>query len=156
MAANSKETEEKSLLNEVTFMTTTSEREKAQEVQNIGFAITATFTSPVHIPEFMLTSLVENLRKKKRRFNALEMPKDRRLMEKLKRRVQEAVKAGVSSSLKTSTIVKRFSPTVMKPIGDAFRIMERNGVDLRVIRGLTTNGIPLLKNPQFHEFVAAL
>ena len=78
------------------------------------------------------------------------MLKDRKEMEKLRKRVQEAEKAGVLSSLKSSTITKRFSQVpMMKSVGDAFGIMERDAVDLKVIRGLTANGISfnVLRNP---------
>ena len=87
------------------------------------------------------------------------MLKDRKQMEKLRKRVQEAEKAGVSSSLKSSTISKRFSQVpMMKSVGDAFGIMERDAVDLKVIRGLTANGITfnVLRNPQFNEMVATI
>ena len=67
------------------------------------------------------------------------------------RRVEEAEKNGVSSSLKTSTITKKQSMGVaaMKPIQVAFNVMEREMVDLKIMRGLCANGIPfnVLRNP---------
>ena len=76
------------------------------------------------------------------------------------RRVEEAEKNGVSSSLKTSTITTKQSMGVaaMKPIQGAFNVMEREMVDLKIMRGLYANGIPfnVLRNPQFGEIVTAI
>ncbi|XP_052170425.1 uncharacterized protein LOC127786803 [Diospyros lotus] len=47
---------------------------------------------------------------------------------------------------------------VSKPIEDSFHILEREQVDLKVMRGLCANGIPfnVLRNPQFVEMVTAI
>ena len=78
----------------------------------------------------------------------------------LRRRVEEVGKTGISSSLKTSTITKKQSMGVaaMKPIQAAFNVMEREMVDLKIMRGLCANGIPfnVLRNPQFVEMVTSI
>ena len=39
-----------------------------------------------------------------------------------------------------------------------FKIMDKNSVDMKVMRGLCANGIPfnVLRNPQFHEMISAI
>ena len=46
----------------------------------------------------------------------------------------------------------------IKPIQAAFNVMEREMVDLKIMRGLCANGIPfnVLRNPQFNEMVTAI
>ncbi|KAF2286305.1 hypothetical protein GH714_013692 [Hevea brasiliensis] len=85
--------------------------------------------------------------------------KDRVRYDKLRRMVEEAEKSGVSSSLKNSTISTKPKAIVVKanPIASAFNVMERDMVDLKVMKGLCANGIPfnVLRNPQFCEMVTA-
>jgi hypothetical protein len=84
--------------------------------------------------------------------------KNRTLFERLKKDVEQAEKMGVSPSLKHSTITKKHIPVVNKPLQDAFGMMEREAVDMKVIRGLCANGIAfnVLRNPQFHEMISAV
>lgn len=83
---------------------------------------------------------------------------NRDLYEQVRKRVQDAEKQGVSSSLRNSTITKKLKSQPSKPIEDAFGIMDRNVVDMKVMRGLCANGIPfnVLRNPQFVEMVRAI
>ena len=78
----------------------------------------------------------------------------------LKRRVEKAEKNDVFSSLKTSTITKKQTMGVaaMKPIQATFNVMEREMVDLKMMRGLCANGMPfnVVRNPQFGEMVTAI
>ncbi|KAF2302566.1 hypothetical protein GH714_037795 [Hevea brasiliensis] len=86
--------------------------------------------------------------------------KDRVKYDKVRRMVEEVEKSGVSSSLKNSTICTMLKPIVAKanPIASAFSMMERDAVDLKVMRGLCANGIPfnVLRNPQFCEMITAI
>ncbi|XP_038709524.1 uncharacterized protein LOC120004292 [Tripterygium wilfordii] len=84
--------------------------------------------------------------------------KNRDEYERVRRRVQEAEKSGVSLSLKNSTITKRQKPLPVKSIEDSFNMMEREVVDLKIIKGLCANGIPfnVLRNPHFCEMVTAI
>ena len=80
---------------------------------------------------------------------------------KLLKKVQNAEKMGVSKSLRNSIISKKLnsgSSSSKKPIEQAFGLMERHAVDLKIMRGLCANGIPfnVLRNPQFHEMVTAI
>ena len=61
----------------------------------------------------------------------------------LRRRVEEARKMGISSSLKTSTITKKQSASLaaMKPIQASFNMIEREMVDMKIMQGLCANGI---------------
>ena len=83
---------------------------------------------------------------------------DRATYERVRQKVHEAEKKGVSSTLKNSTLTKRQIPSSSGPIEDAFKMMDRDMVDMRVMRGLCANGIPfnVLRNPQFHEMVSAI
>ncbi|XP_022032814.1 uncharacterized protein LOC110933922 [Helianthus annuus] len=79
--------------------------------------------------------------------------------EKLKRllnKVKEAESGGVSKSLKNSVLSKNSS--LKKRLEESFAMLERNEVDLKIIRGLCANGIPfnVLRNPQFTEMVSAI
>ncbi|KAF2290351.1 hypothetical protein GH714_011875 [Hevea brasiliensis] len=86
--------------------------------------------------------------------------KDRVRYDKVRRIVEEAEKSGVSSSLKNSTISTKPKPIIVKanPIASAFNVMERDIMDLKVMRVLCANGIPfnVLQNPQFCEMVIAI
>lgn len=44
------------------------------------------------------------------------------------------------------------------PIQDAFKTMDRDMVDIKVMRGLCANAISfnVLRNPQFHEMVTTI
>jgi len=46
----------------------------------------------------------------------------------------------------------------MKPIQKSFNMMEREVVDMKIMRGLCANGIPfnVLRNPQFVEMVTSI
>ncbi|KAK2457259.1 hypothetical protein QL285_004554 [Trifolium repens] len=83
---------------------------------------------------------------------------DREAYEKLKKRVQEAEKSGVSPSLKSSTITKKDKALCSRPLEESFQLMGRDAVDMKIIRGLCANGIPfnVLRNPQFVEMVMAI
>ncbi|PWA44417.1 hypothetical protein CTI12_AA526520 [Artemisia annua] len=85
---------------------------------------------------------------------------DREKYMKLLKKVQNAEKTGVSKSLKNSIISKKLNSgsSSKKPIEQAFGLMERHAVDLKIMRGLCANGIPfnVLRNPQFHEMVTAI
>ncbi|PWA84463.1 hypothetical protein CTI12_AA159360 [Artemisia annua] len=72
-------------------------------------------------------------------------------------KVKEAENVGVSKSSKTYVILKKPSCS-KKPIEESFGIMERSMVDLKIMRGLCENGIPLnvLRNPHFQEMVSAI
>ncbi|XP_021989651.1 uncharacterized protein LOC110886192 isoform X2 [Helianthus annuus] len=88
--------------------------------------------------------------------------RDREKYEKLLKRVKDAEQVGVSRSLKNSivsnTLKQKFAASSKKPIEHSFGVMERNLVDLKIIRGLCANGIPfnVLRNPQFLEMISAI
>ncbi|XP_058006738.1 uncharacterized protein LOC110665762 [Hevea brasiliensis] len=90
----------------------------------------------------------------------LALMKDRVKYDKVGRMVEEAEKSGVSSSLKNSTICTKLKPIIAKAnlIASAFNMMEKDAVDLKVMRGLCANGIPfnVLRNPQFGEMIIAI
>jgi hypothetical protein len=83
---------------------------------------------------------------------------DREAYAKLIKRVREAEKSGVTSSLKSSTITKREKGSCSKPLEDVFQVMGRDAVDMKIMRALCANGIPfnVLRNPQFVEMVTAI
>ncbi|KAL4577952.1 hypothetical protein LXL04_014067 [Taraxacum kok-saghyz] len=71
--------------------------------------------------------------------------------------VKEAKKNGVATkSLKNSVLLKNTCST--RKIEDAFKMLERDEVDMKIIRGLCANGIPsnVLRNPQFLEMIQAI
>ncbi|XP_062011882.1 uncharacterized protein LOC133728490 [Rosa rugosa] len=79
--------------------------------------------------------------------------------ERVRRMVMEAEKKGVSSSLKSSTILRQQpQKSTAGALDDMFKIMDKNSVDMKVMRGLCANGIPfnVLRNPQFHEMISAI
>ncbi|PWA81484.1 hypothetical protein CTI12_AA186260 [Artemisia annua] len=82
---------------------------------------------------------------------------DREKYQAVFNRVKEAENAGVSKSLKSSVLLKKPACS-KKPIEQAFGIMERSMVDLKIMRGLCANGIPfnVLRNPHFQEMVSAI
>ncbi|KAL4589864.1 hypothetical protein LXL04_002775 [Taraxacum kok-saghyz] len=72
-------------------------------------------------------------------------------------RVKEAEKNGVAAkSLKNSVLLKNTSSK--RKIEDTFRMLERDEVDMKIVRGLCANGIPfnVLRNPQFLEMIQAI
>lgn len=75
-------------------------------------------------------------------------------------RVNAAESKGISKSLKNSVINKKQSSTSKskKPREDSFGMMERNTVDMKIMRALCANGIPfnVLRNPQFQEMITAI
>lgn len=52
--------------------------------------------------------------------------KDRAAYEKVRRKVEEEEKSGVSSFLKNSTISTKLKPIISNPIASAFNIMEND------------------------------
>ncbi|KAD2804918.1 hypothetical protein E3N88_38295 [Mikania micrantha] len=85
---------------------------------------------------------------------------DREKYERLMKKVKDAEKEGVSRSLKNSVLnsKQKVSISSKKPIEQAFGAMERNQVDMKIMRGLCANGIPfnVLRSPQFLEMVSAI
>ncbi|KAL4556044.1 hypothetical protein LXL04_038682 [Taraxacum kok-saghyz] len=72
-------------------------------------------------------------------------------------RVKEAEKNGVAAkSLKNSVLLKNTGSK--RKIEDTFRMLERDEVDMKIVRGLCANGIPfnVLRNPQFLEMIQAI
>ncbi|XP_077249156.1 uncharacterized protein LOC143888600 [Tasmannia lanceolata] len=84
--------------------------------------------------------------------------KNREEYERVRKKVHDAEKVGVSLSLKNSTLIRRHAPSIPGAIESAFGITERDAVDVKVLRALCANGIPfnVLRNPQFHEMVSAI
>ncbi|KAI3816967.1 hypothetical protein L1987_10752 [Smallanthus sonchifolius] len=82
--------------------------------------------------------------------------RDRAVLERLLKKVREAENCGISKCLKYSVLSKSGSSN--KRIDESFGILERNAVDLKIIRGLCANGIPfnVLRNPQFLEMISAI
>ncbi|KAL4587556.1 hypothetical protein LXL04_000428 [Taraxacum kok-saghyz] len=81
------------------------------------------------------------------------MIKDREKLQRLLSKVKEAESGGVSRSLKNSVLSK--NPTSKKRLEEAFGVLDRNVVDLKIVKGMSTNGIPfnVLRNPQFIEML---
>ncbi|XP_076941570.1 uncharacterized protein LOC143611191 [Bidens hawaiensis] len=77
---------------------------------------------------------------------------DRGKYEKLLKKVKDAEKVGVSRSLKNSVFTNN------NRIDQSFGMMERNQVDMKIMRGICANAIPfnVLRNPQFLEMVSAI
>ncbi|XP_022003418.2 uncharacterized protein LOC110900866 [Helianthus annuus] len=82
--------------------------------------------------------------------------RDQEKLKRLLNKVKEAESGGVSKSLKNSVLSKNSSSK--KRLEESFAMLERNEVDLKIIRGLCANGIPfnVLRNPQFLEMVSAI
>ncbi|KAK1438667.1 hypothetical protein QVD17_04476 [Tagetes erecta] len=82
--------------------------------------------------------------------------RDKSLFDRLSKKVKEAESSGVSKSLKNSVLSKNLSSK--RRIEESFGILERNAVDLKIMRGLCANGIPfnVLRNPQFIEMINAI
>ena len=88
----------------------------------------------------------------------LSLMGDRATYEKVRQKVYEAEKKGISSTLKNSTLTKRQPSSSSPSIVDSFKIMDRDEVDMMVMKGLCANGIPfnVLRNPQFHDMISAI
>ena len=74
-------------------------------------------------------------------------------------KVRDVVKVGVSRALKKYIFTKKqSSSSSKKPIEDAFAVIKRSTVDLKIMKGLCANGIPfnVLRNPQFLEMVSVI
>ncbi|KAJ9538755.1 hypothetical protein OSB04_031488 [Centaurea solstitialis] len=86
--------------------------------------------------------------------------KDRVKYESLLNKVKAVEKVGVSKSLKNSVINKKQSSTSnsKKSLEESFGVMERNIVDMKIMKGLCANGIPfnVLRNPHFQEMITAI
>lgn len=84
------------------------------------------------------------------------MRNNREMCDKLLKKVKEAESCGVSKRLKNSVLSKNASSK--NRIEETFAMLERNAVDMKIIRGICANGIPfnVLRNPQFLEMVSAI
>ena len=84
------------------------------------------------------------------------MMSNRLKCEQLLKKVREAENCGVSKRLKNSVLSKNASSK--NRIEEAFGMLERNAVDMKITRGLCANGIPfnVLRDPQFLEMVSAI
>ena len=82
----------------------------------------------------------------------------RTLHDRIRAKVLHAEKEGISLSLKNSTLMKKNSPAPSRPLHEAFGLMERETVDLKVIRGLCSAGVPFnaLRNPEFVDMLMAV
>ena len=71
------------------------------------------------------------------------------LNKRLRIKVQNTGKFGVSSSLKNSTHTRRKAPFA-KTIEGSFELMNRDVADVKVVKALCANGIPfsVLRNPE--------
>lgn len=82
--------------------------------------------------------------------------KVREMYERLLKKVREAESSRLSKCLRNSVLSKNVSSK--KRLEESFGMLERNAVDMKVIRGLCANGIPfnVLRNPQFLEMISAI
>ncbi|KAL6284083.1 hypothetical protein ACE6H2_015012 [Prunus campanulata] len=64
----------------------------------------------------------------------------------------------IFSSLKTYTLIRQQPSSTARPIQDAFKTMDRDMVDIKVMRGLCANAksFNVLRNSQFHEMVTTI
>ncbi|KAL6530098.1 hypothetical protein OROMI_028743 [Orobanche minor] len=67
---------------------------------------------------------------------------NRRLLQELNKKMQEAEKTGISPSLTRSTVNSKVLGTSKNPIEKAFGIVERHDVDFAIVGFLCANGIP--------------
>ncbi|KAL6550574.1 hypothetical protein OROMI_021062 [Orobanche minor] len=83
---------------------------------------------------------------------------NRRLLQELNKKVQEAEKTGISPSLTRSTVNSKNLGTSKNPIEKAFGIVERHDVDIAIVRFLCANGIPfnVLRSPEMAAMTNAL
>ncbi|CAB4308608.1 unnamed protein product [Prunus armeniaca] len=80
-------------------------------------------------------------------------------LNRIRRKVQDVeVKGIVSSSFKTSALMRQQPSSMTESIQDAFKTMDRDLVDIKVMRGPCANAISfnVLSNPQFHEMVTSI
>ncbi|KAI3790548.1 hypothetical protein L2E82_03661 [Cichorium intybus] len=84
------------------------------------------------------------------------MLNDKEKLQRLSSKVKEAESGGVSKALKNSLLTR--NTTSKKRLEEAFGVMERTMVDMKIIRGLCANGLPfnVLRNPQFIEMINAI
>ena len=75
------------------------------------------------------------------------MIKHREKLKRLLSKVKEVESGGISKSLNNSILLKK--ATSRKGIEESFGLIERNVVDMKIIRGLCANGITfnVLQNP---------
>lgn len=59
--------------------------------------------------------------------------------------------------MKNSTLLKREKPVVKGSIENSFKMMDRDMVDMKVVKCLCANGLlfNLLRSPSFHEMISA-
>ncbi|KAL6573184.1 hypothetical protein OROMI_012800 [Orobanche minor] len=83
---------------------------------------------------------------------------NRRLLQELNKKVQEAERTGISRSLTRSTVNSKVLGTSKNPIEKAFGIMERHDVDIAIVRFLWANGSPfnVLRSPEMAAMTNAL
>nr|XP_004514312.1 uncharacterized protein LOC101496406 [Cicer arietinum] len=124
--------------------------------QKIGNANTVEIHSKVLTLGFTIISLVLHKGKvvafKDVQLNDIETYK------RIRKKVQEAEESGVTPSLKCSTLKKKEKGVCSKSLEEAFQLLERDVVDMKVMKGLCANGIPfnVMRNPQFVEMVMAI
>ncbi|XP_023729514.2 uncharacterized protein LOC111877222 [Lactuca sativa] len=84
------------------------------------------------------------------------MIKDPSKLQRISNKVKEAESGGVSRTLKNSIISKNSASK--RRLEEAFGVMERNIVEIKIMRDLCANGIPfnVLRNPQFIEMIQAI
>ena len=84
------------------------------------------------------------------------MLEDREKYQRLLDKIKAAENEGISKSLKNSVLSKKAASKTR--IEEPFGLLERNMVELKIIRGLRANDIPfnVLGNPQFVEMVNAI
>ena len=87
-----------------------------------------------------------------------ELMRDRGLHDRIKATVMHFEKEGISLSLKNSTLTKKHAPAPSRPLQEAFNLMEKETVDLKLIRGLCSAGIPFnaLRNPEFVDMLVGV
>jgi hypothetical protein len=153
-----KQLDEKPLLQEVQFISTGSSKNaggsKVWVCNHCNQRFTSSYTR-IHVHFFGPTP-----GKKADIKRCPSLIKDRAKYERLLKRVKEAEQVGVSKSLKNSTFSSKqqCSASSKKTIEQSFGVMERNQVDMKIMRGLCANGIPfnVLRNPQFLEMISAV
>ena len=84
--------------------------------------------------------------------------RDRALHDRIRANVMHFEKKGISLSLKNFTLTKKYAPALARPLQESFSLMERETVDLKIVRGLCSAGIPFnaLRNPEFVDMLAAV
>ncbi|KAL4383112.1 hypothetical protein GQ457_15G019790 [Hibiscus cannabinus] len=127
--------------------------EKIQEEQRGGFATIAKNLTIAHIPESINIFLVLGLEKKSEVTRCQTLLTNRVEFQRIRKKVEVAENAGISPSLSKSTLNNSHSrpATTTCPIAKSFGTVERNQVDILIVRALCPNGIPfnVLRNPDF-------